>query len=42
MIPVIAILGLMLFTWLVAIYATTLDEPQQEIRVRTEGSKKAG
>jgi hypothetical protein len=42
MIPVIAILGLMLFTWLVAIYATTLDEPRQEIRVRTEGSKKAG
>jgi hypothetical protein len=38
MIAVIAILGLMLFTGLVAIYATTLEEPQPEIRVRAERS----
>ena len=32
MLPVIAILGLMAFTWAVAMYATNLDEPQQEVR----------
>ena len=42
MIPVIDILGLMLFTWLVAIYTTTLDEPQLESRVRTEVAKRLG
>jgi len=32
MFPVIAILGLMAFTWAVAMYATNLDESQQESR----------
>ena len=40
MLPVIAILGLMAFTWAIAVYATNLDEPQQEIR-RAEKTGKA-
>jgi len=31
MLPVIAILGLMAFTWAIAMYATNLDESHQKI-----------
>jgi hypothetical protein len=40
MLPVIAILGLMAFTWAIAMYATNLDEPHQKIG-RTEETGKA-
>jgi hypothetical protein len=40
MLPVIAILGLMAFTWAIAMYATNLEEPQQESQ-RAEKSGKA-
>jgi hypothetical protein len=41
MIPVIAILGLMFFTWVVAMYATYVDEPRQETTLIKESSRKA-
>jgi len=40
MLPVIAILGLMAFTWAIAMYATNLDESQQEVR-RAEKTREA-
>jgi len=42
MIPVIAILGLMFFTWVVAMYATYADEPRPETRLIKENIRKAG
>lgn len=41
MIPVLAILGLMFFTWIVAIYATNVERPQQEVRPPERDGKAA-
>jgi hypothetical protein len=41
MIPVIGMLGLMFFTWMVAVYATNRSEPRQEIHVMPEDREKA-
>jgi hypothetical protein len=41
MLPVIGMLGLMFFTWIVAMYATNRSEPRQEIRGMTGDSEKA-
>ena len=39
--PVTAMLGMMFFTWIVAIYATNRTEPRREIRVTGGDSEKA-
>jgi hypothetical protein len=37
----IAILGLMFFTWIVAIYATNVERRQQEVRLPERDGKAA-
>jgi hypothetical protein len=39
--PVIGMLGLMFFTWIVAMYATNRTEPRQELRVMPGDKEKA-
>lgn len=41
MIPVIVILGLMFFTWTVAIYATNREEARPKVPVMPESEKAA-
>ena len=41
MIPVLVILGLMCFTWIVAVYATNVEDPQQEARLPERDGKAA-
>jgi hypothetical protein len=41
MIQVIAIIGLMLFMWAVAVYATYKEEPKEEIQVSSHSDKAA-
>jgi len=41
MIPVLVILGLMCFTWIVAVYATNVEDPQQEARLPERYGKAA-
>jgi hypothetical protein len=41
MFSVVAMLGMMFFTWIVAVYATNRNELRQKIHVTGEDSEKA-